>query len=102
MATQILARNLHPHRCNSTSSRYDEDEVMAYTVDGQNGEPEKEDAGVLHLAHGWIQRGQKNKVSQKIIDIQYIFIIDIGSIHLQRYYSIRHCYRLNKSLLSRH
>lgn len=27
---------------------------------------EKEDAGVLHLVHGWLQLGNKEKVSYKI------------------------------------
>lgn len=45
---------------------------MRYMVQGEKGKDDvekEEDAGVIHLVHGWIQQGQKGKVGQKIIAI---------------------------------
>ena len=49
---------------------------MKYLEQGEDGKPDiekKEDAGVIHLVHGWIQQGQKGKVRGKLISFD-IFI----------------------------
>jgi hypothetical protein len=71
MAVQQLASQL-PLYIPNNATRYEEKNIMKYIEQGRDGEPDKEkkeEAGAIHLAHGWTQRGQKKKVSRKIIII---------------------------------
>jgi hypothetical protein len=64
LAKQLSLRN------RKDPTRYEGENLMKYAEEGGDGEPDcekNEDAGVIHLVHGWIQLGQKDKVSRKII-----------------------------------
>jgi hypothetical protein len=61
-----LAHALKVKDLKDTGCRYGTREPMKY-MEEETGVEKEEDTGSITIAHGWIQRAQKEKVSQKII-----------------------------------
>jgi hypothetical protein len=59
--TQSLARDVSlktPSEC----CRYEIKNTMKYREEEDPENEKEEDSGVIHIVHGWLQRGQKDKV----------------------------------------